>query len=304
MNRLVFIVTFALTASPMVAQAQVPELPDVPAGLNDGISAVLAKGWAALKQRLSSAQSAAEKLREDCTGVAKGTPEAADCRSRQGRLISLRNEYSHDVIEFRDSIRLISGEETEPLKAIRIFGLKMRGEVYLYDGGSRTRKRGIFSTMADRIKTGPNSRFEGALPDGTRIIIGPNSDIEISTYVYNLKKNEIRLNKIKGILRSIVTSGGSRRFQLRTSKACACVRGTDFVIEGSENSEIGSVTVLEGKVSIEGPMQPQAVSVSSGQVVYLRDDGTIESIQDVGEVALLRDLLQRYPDLSREDKGS
>ncbi len=304
MIKIATLLGFAISIASWSAQAQVPNLPEVPTGLAARISAVLSEHRRDLVQRLSSAQAAAATLREDCSGIARGTPQAEKCRSRQGQLIILRSEYSKDVIEFGDNIRLASGGEKEPLDAIAIFGLKIRGKVTLYNQGSPSRKRGMFLAKADRITTGPNSRFEGALPDGTLIVIGPNSDIEISTYNFNLRKNEIFLRKIKGVLRSIVTLGSSQRFQVRTSKACACVRGTDFVIQGSENAEIGSVAVLEGEVNIEGPMQPLPVSVSAGQVVYLRDDGAVESINDVGEVILLQDILQRYPELAKEQDRS
>ena len=303
MNRLVFLIALAFTTYSVTTEAQVPELPEVPIGLADGISAILSEKWAGLSRRLSSAQSAAEKLSQDCTGVVKGTPEAANCRARQSHLIDLRKEYSGDVIAFRDDIRLASGKETGPLKAIRIFGLRTRGTVYIYNDGERTTKSGLFSAKADRIKTGPNSRFEGALPDGTRIIIGPDSDIEISTYFYDLRRNEILLKKIKGVLRSIVPPGGSR-FKIRTPKTCVCVRGTDFVIEGSDTGEIGYVAVLEGEVSVESSGHSRPVPILAGKVAYLGDDGTVKSIQDVGETILLRNLLQRYPQLANEDEGS
>ena len=122
---------------------------------------------------------------------------------------------------------------------------------------------------ANQISTGANSHLVVQLPGGKRVAFGPNSSImlgdPLDEFDLNLlsmsgvmrldvPKSKSSLRKLQefsryalGYSRAFVRKA-SQRHRVRTPDACACVRGTDFVIRGKDNGL--TVQVIEGVVDL------------------------------------------------------
>ena len=92
----------------------------------------------------------------------------------------------------------------------------------------------------DRIVTGADSRVTVMLRDGTAVIVGPNSQIELASYRFDptTEDGNIALSLFKGSVRvvtGLITRSASEsapaRVKVTTPTAVIGVRGTDVVID-------------------------------------------------------------------------
>ena len=90
--------------------------------------------------------------------------------------------------------------------------------------------------LHDLLKTDQDSRAEILFVDGSRVRVSPNSDLEITEYLYSpeQKKRKSVLSLWAGKARFIVNKlidFDQKEFEVQTPSGTAGVRGTDFVVE-------------------------------------------------------------------------
>lgn len=88
----------------------------------------------------------------------------------------------------------------------------------------------------DRIVTGATSGAALSLRDGTAIVVGPNSSVDLSSFQYDATKQQgsMAVNLISGSLRFITGLIGKNnpdRVKIATRTATLGIRGTDFIVE-------------------------------------------------------------------------
>ncbi|MEO0335612.1 MAG: FecR family protein, partial [Pseudomonadota bacterium] len=114
----------------------------------------------------------------------------------------------------------------------------------------------------DTVETSLRGHVKILFDDGNVANIKPNSKLKLDHYEMGDSKKAI-LNLIKGKVRSKVRQKykgtKSSQFQVRTKSAVAGVRGTDFVVEHSEDQRIITrVSTFEGSVALRGNSTDEA----------------------------------------------
>ncbi len=111
-------------------------------------------------------------------------------------------------------------------------------------------KRNTVIKPGEKIKTGPQSTARVELPDGSVIVLGPNSD-------YTLPSNTCEITKTSFLQRGSLWSRvkkliGGGKFEISTERMTQGVRGTEFTIEIIEENGVNyTVTkVFEGSVEV------------------------------------------------------
>jgi hypothetical protein len=82
----------------------------------------------------------------------------------------------------------------------------------------------------DVIATGPSGEAQVQLLDQTRLVVGPNSRLEIDSFVYsgNGTAQQVSLNAVRGAFRFITGHSQKTAYTIRTPTATIGVRGTEF----------------------------------------------------------------------------
>ncbi len=88
----------------------------------------------------------------------------------------------------------------------------------------------------DVLRTGEASNVSIAFADGTRVLLGPNSQLAMESYAFNPenKKGNMAFNFAKGTMRMItgaITKANPDQAVLKTPSATAGIRGTDFIVD-------------------------------------------------------------------------
>lgn len=162
-------------------------------------------------------------------------------------------------------IRLPSGEEMKVVKGTRVH-------------------------EKDTIKTRNRGHVKILFDDGNVANIKPASEVIVQEYSMGKDKRAL-LNLIKGKVRSKVKQKyeGSETsyFKVRTKSAVAGVRGTDFVVEYSENERlITKVSTLEGKVDFGGQEYKERVGINAGQqaaFIVASNDSEVFSDEEISD---------------------
>jgi hypothetical protein len=96
--------------------------------------------------------------------------------------------------------------------------------------------------VSDRVVTGAGSSVGITLKDNTLLSAGPNSTLELNKYIFDTTTNEGELNATvkRGSLAVIsgkIAAASPRNVAFNTPTATLGVRGTEFVIEVSDEGE-------------------------------------------------------------------
>lgn len=108
------------------------------------------------------------------------------------------------------------------------------------DGGNVAGTIGSELRTTDVLRTADASKASVALLDGTRVLLGPNSQLAMETYTYDSesRKGSMVFNFAKGTMRMItgaITKGNPEQAVLKTPGATAGIRGTDFIVDVPDN---------------------------------------------------------------------
>jgi hypothetical protein len=102
----------------------------------------------------------------------------------------------------------------------------------------------------EQIKTGPESNVKIELPDGSVIILGPNTEYTLPTNACDLlRSGTINFGSIWTKVKKLIGGG---KFEVSTERAVHGVRGTEFTVEVKEENGIkyDIVKVYEGSVEV------------------------------------------------------
>lgn len=116
----------------------------------------------------------------------------------------------------------------------------VKGDVRVVDSrGERALLPGDSVAVADRLVTGPDASASMVLRDGTTIIVGPKSRMELKDFAFddNTQKGNMLVSLLQGSLRMItglIAKVNPGAVGVTTKTATIGVRGTDFIVEADE----------------------------------------------------------------------
>ncbi|CAN5203109.1 hypothetical protein BH11PSE11_BH11PSE11_37610 [soil metagenome] len=135
------------------------------------------------------------------------------------------------------------------------------------EGAVITLTKGTKVVEGMELDTGNNSFLTLSLPDASRITLPSNSRIKLAklrvTHYTKSPRTELLLldGRVESRVSPLESSQG--RFEVRSSKSIAGVRGTHFRVSVTEAGT--SNEVLSGKVVVGTPAQPEALTLDAGK---------------------------------------
>lgn len=113
----------------------------------------------------------------------------------------------------------------------------VQGEVQLHraDGQVRAARSGDLVHVVDRLSTGPDAGASLRLRDGTVLILGPHSQLDLKQYQFNTTTHEgnIFVSLLRGSLRMVsglIAKKQPEAVRIDTQTATIGIRGTDFIV--------------------------------------------------------------------------
>jgi hypothetical protein len=114
----------------------------------------------------------------------------------------------------------------------------VRGNVQLLsaDGASRVASAGDVLAPIDRVMTGPDSGASVVLRDGTKIVVGPSSRLDLKEFHFDSTTQDggMLVSLLRGSLRMITGLIGKTHpdaVRVETPTAVIGIRGTDFIVQ-------------------------------------------------------------------------
>jgi ferric-dicitrate binding protein FerR (iron transport regulator) len=149
----------------------------------------------------------------------------------------------------------------------------------------------------DELRTYAEGSVELELPDGSVLLIGPNSHVVIREMgmVEVTRKDSTRLELVFGRIRALVTDRTveSSLFEVETENVTIGVRGTDFGVTHDRESQRTDLICLDGTVAVESKereargMEPILVAANEGLAV-------ISGVLPGSPQVLTRDVIDRF----------
>jgi hypothetical protein len=121
-------------------------------------------------------------------------------------------------------------------------------------GAAQDLRRGAAVRVGDRIETAANGHVHVRFVDNASVSVRPDSVLVVQAYRYdagNPQGNEVRLSVEQGTSRSIsgqATEVDKNRFRLNTPLAAIGVRGTDFIVQTTDQGV--RATVADGAIVV------------------------------------------------------
>lgn len=118
--------------------------------------------------------------------------------------------------------------------------------------GLRTLAAGTKVFLGDRVKTDSIGEAQLLFDDGTRMVVGPNSDMVLDEFVFRagVTENQFVVRAFNGAFRFITGNAEKDAYLIQTPSATIGVRGTvfDFAVTPGETNLI----LLEGGANVCG----------------------------------------------------
>ena len=151
--------------------------------------------------------------------------------------------------EFR--VTYVKGTATGKIKKMQIFDVcgVRKDTIYEYVNGAIEKYSVIKG--GEMVKIGPESTAQIELPDGSEIVLGPNTNYTLPTRACDLMSNSsLSMGSVWIKLKKLIGGG---KFEVSTERYVAGVRGTEFSVEIIEENGIKyDVTkVYEGSVEVK-----------------------------------------------------
>ena len=170
-----------------------------------------------------------------------------------------------------------------------------KGKVVLPGGGAGEFKAGTLLRAGSRVITEESSLAVLVLEDGSRVNVGPNTDLTIAELNRDGAKNSTVFELLRGIFKASVQklTVGSR-FEVKTSDAVAAVKGTEYEVEVTDAGT--DARVKEGTVWLEDPKREHQVIIHEHMTARAGHHG------DLGESReMRRDEAERFGAWRRAD---
>ncbi len=119
----------------------------------------------------------------------------------------------------------------------------------------------------DRLVTGPRGRAELAMPDGSRVLIEPGTELAVGEVRADSATSTFMqvLSLVAGRVQVLATKlrGQDHAFRIITPTATIGVRGTEFRV-GQDEANVSRTETLEGRVRFDQTEVGQGVDVAGG----------------------------------------
>ena len=158
---------------------------------------------------------------------------------------------SPDTIPPGTQLRIPAGWLRSRGRPVRITDLQGQVEV-LNRGVAQMLERGMTIVEGSLLRTGANGSLTLLLPDGSRSLVGPDTELRLSTarQIEASSGGQIKMELLRGYVETKVTdkrkSGG--RFIIDTPSGVTAVRGTRFRV--TEAGRVLRTETLEGEVEL------------------------------------------------------
>lgn len=151
---------------------------------------------------------------------------------------------------------------------------EVSGEASLtHDGGRAAAEVGAGLAPSDLLRTGPSGRIDVACSDGTRVTLGPDTEINLGSLVGEQDQTgSIGMSLHRGIARFLAPVRTWGTFNVFGPVAVASVRSTEWIMETPENGT--NVFVLDGTVEVLGK-RGDNVRLEPSYGVDVAADGTM-----------------------------
>lgn len=159
-------------------------------------------------------------------------------------------------------------------------------------GGDRKLTSGSTVFEGDTIRASNGGNVQITLNDGTRLVVGPASQLVLQTY---LKRNEATASKVavkalRGYFRFITGKSPKSAYAIQTANATVGIRGTGFDLRVNNRT---SAAVLQGSIRLRGG-NGQSVNAAAGCGVAWAGTGNTEAKLHEGQSKSNR-LRQDFP---------
>lgn len=126
---------------------------------------------------------------------------------------------------------------------------------------------GALLKPGQQIRTGDASKAEVLFSDGTQVNLHANTEFLLESDDGELSSYRLSIGRVKAFFKKYA----QRRFRVRTPNAAAGVRGTEFVMETSDENGTALV-VLEGEVEFRSADGSKRVTVRQGELAIQTAD--------------------------------
>ena len=151
---------------------------------------------------------------------------------------------------------------------------EVAGEATLtHDGNSSAAQAGADLAPSDVLRTGSSGRIDVACSDGSRVTLGPDTEINLGSLVGEQDENgSIGMSLHRGIARFLAPVRTWGTFNVFGPVAVASVRSTEWIMETPKNGT--NVFVLDGVVEVQSK-RGDTVRLSPTYGVDVAADGTM-----------------------------
>lgn len=168
----------------------------------------------------------------------------------------------------------------DPARSFKISAANVIGEFKVVKKNGRVFTQADLATVplefGDVMLTGPTGNSKFLLPDATAFSLGPNSEIEVDSFIYDPdtgKIDEMLIGVVKGTLRFVTGKIAPRiRSEPRVKIAVGIlgIRGTDIEFEQSPDGA-GSIKLYSGHAELTPYDSETVIDISAGQMVKWTD---------------------------------
>ena len=134
----------------------------------------------------------------------------------------------------------LAAEASNPAPADERAGIvkSVRGDVQLLSGSAKARAAMAGDSVApiDRLQTGADSGASVVLRDGTTLVVGPSSRLDLKQFHFDSTTQDggMVVSLLRGTLRMVTGLIGKTHpdaVRVETQSAVIGIRGTDFIVE-------------------------------------------------------------------------
>lgn len=284
-----FVVAIVILAiSSRESRAQVPELPEIPAGIRRFEAPQLFAQRESLARDRQLLIDAGDRHNERCSSVVEGSPLAAECTGSRDALLARLAELTSEIEAFEKEVAAFRSRAVRPSGSVLMKVAEVKGDVRIVSvTGTETRVtegEGVNLHYGSRLLTGKGGKLKIVLPDETVFTLGENGDIEFDEFVYDLDRStsKIAANLAKGAFRWItgkVARGkpyeGEYGKKLKLKVGCICVRGTDFEALFRPDSS-GYVKLFSGAIDfVPADSGQKELQLRAGQMLIFEKGGRL-----------------------------
>lgn len=182
-------------------------------------------------------------------------------------------------------------------RPVRITDLQGQVEV-LNRGVAQLLERGMTIVEGSLLRTGANGSLTLLLPDGSRSLVGPDSELRLSSarQIAASSGGQIKMELLRGYVENKVTdkrkSGG--RFVIDTPSGVTAVRGTRFRV--TEADRVLRTETLEGEVELRNRVGRSIMKAGTGiSAPAGQAPGAAQALLPAPSLAALPERIDRLP---------